>query len=98
MQQGVSRVTEGVALATQAGESIREIGNNTRQVVEKVADISDALREQSAASTEIAHNVDRVARMAEENCALVAGNAATAMPLEGLSEGLEAEVRRFRLR
>ena len=97
MQQGVSRVTEGVALATQAGESIREIGNNTRQVVEKVAGISDALREQSAASTEIARNVDRVARMAEENCALVAGNAATAGQLEGLSEGLEAEVRRFRL-
>ena len=97
MSQGVSRVAEGVALATQAGESINEIGGNARQVVEKVADISHALREQSVASTEIARNVEQVARMAEENCAAVAGNAATAAQLERLSESLEAEVRRFRL-
>lgn len=97
MSQGVSRVAEGVALATQAGESINEIGGNARQVVEKVADISHALREQSVASTEIASHVEQVARMAEENCAAVAGNAATAAQLERLSESLEAEVRRFRL-
>jgi len=97
MDQGVNRVAEGVALATRAGESIREIGENARQVVAKVADISAALREQSTASTEIAQNVDRVARMAEENHAAVAGNAATAAQLESLSESLESTVRRFRL-
>ena len=83
MSQGVSRVAEGVALATQAGESINEIGGNARQVVEKVADISHALREQSVASTEIASHVEQVARMAEENCAAVAGNAATAARIFG---------------
>lgn len=97
MNQGVSRVAEGVALATRAGEAINEIGENARQVVAKVADISDALREQSTASAEVAHNVDRVARMAEENHAVVAGNAATATQLESLSEGLGSAVRRFRL-
>ena len=97
MQVGVSRVGEGVALATRAGVSIDEIGANARQVVARVADISHALREQSASSGEIAHHVERVARMAEENCAAVAGNANTAAQLEGLAQGLDAEVRRFRI-
>lgn len=97
MNIGVSRVTEGVTLARQAGSSLAEIGGNARQVVQRVADISNALREQSVANNEIAHSVERVARMAEENSSAVAGNAATAAQLERLSESLEAEVRRFRL-
>ena len=97
MQLGVSRVTAGVALATQAGDSIAEIGGNARQVVDSVAHISSALSEQSVASAEIAQNVERVARMAEENCAAVAGNAGTAAQLERLSQGLEAELSHFKL-
>jgi methyl-accepting chemotaxis protein len=97
MNLGVSRVAEGVALATQAGASIQEIGGNAQQVVSRVADISKALGEQNVASSEIGRNVEQVARMAEENRAAVAGNAATAAHLERLAEGLEAEVRRFRL-
>lgn len=97
MNSGVSRVTNGVALATRAGESIGEIESNALQVVDTVGDISTSLREQSAASTEIAKNVERIAQMAEENSSAVAENADTANHLERLSESLEAEVRRFKL-
>lgn len=97
MNVGVSRVAAGVALATRAGEALGEIGGNARQVVDSVAHISSALNEQSAASSEIARNVERVARMAEENCAAVTGNAGTAAQLERLSEALDTEVRRFKL-
>ncbi|WP_300451556.1 methyl-accepting chemotaxis protein [Accumulibacter sp.] len=97
MNAGVGRVGEGVALARRAGESIAEIGGNARQVVDRVADISQALREQSTTSSGIAHNVERVAEMAEQNRRLVAGNASTAQQLETLSRDLEAEMRRFRL-
>jgi methyl-accepting chemotaxis protein len=97
MNNGVSRVKEGVALAIRAGESIAEIESNARQVVETVSEISMSLREQSAASTEIAKNIERIAQMAEENSSAVAENATTASHLESLSEGLEAEVRRFKL-
>lgn len=97
MKLGVDCVTEGVALATTAGQSINEIGENARVVVTKVADISTALREQSTASAEIARNVERVAAMAAENCTIVAGNAETAEQLEHLSEALEAGVNRFKL-
>ncbi len=97
MKVGVARVSDGVALTTQAGESIRQIGEKAGEVLHKVGEISRSLREQSAASGEIARNVERVARMAEENCTTVADNASTAVELEALSQGLEAEVRRFRV-
>ncbi len=97
MNEGVERVNQGVALATQAGASINEIEGSARRVVDTVSEISESLREQSAASTEIAKNVERIAQMAEENSAAVAENAATAVQLERLSESLEAEVRRFKL-
>jgi len=97
MKLGVTRVSEGVALATRAGESIKEIGGNAQQVVEQVANISHALREQSSTSSEIARSVEDVARMAEENCTAANGNAATAERLQSLSGVLEQEVRRFRL-
>ncbi|MCM8610883.1 methyl-accepting chemotaxis protein [Accumulibacter sp.] len=97
MRLGVSRVAEGVTLATRAGEAINEIGGNAAQVVSKVAGISQALHEQNAASSDIARNVDSVARMAQANNSAVAGNAATAEQLAQLSASLEGEVSRFRL-
>ncbi len=97
MRDGVSRVNEGVTLATQAGDAMAQIQSNASQVVDTVADISSALREQSAASTEIAKNVEHIAQMAEQNTAAVAENATTARELENLAEGLQAEIRRFRV-
>ncbi|MBI2307754.1 MAG: methyl-accepting chemotaxis protein [Rhodocyclales bacterium] len=97
MRDGVSRVNEGVVLATQAGEAMSQIQGNAGQVVATVAEISDALREQSTASTEIAKNVEHIAEMAEENNSVVAENAGTAHELERLAEGLQAEIRRFRV-
>jgi methyl-accepting chemotaxis protein len=97
MRDGVSRVNEGVTLAIQAGEAMTEIQGNAGKVVETVGEISSALREQSSASTEIARNVEHIAQMAEENNAAVSDSAATAHELERLSEGLQAEIRRFRV-
>ena len=97
MRDGVDRVNEGVTLATQAGDAMTQIQGNAAQVVETVADISVALREQSAASTEIAKNVEHIAQMAEQNTAAVAENASTAQELEHLAEGLQTEIRRFRV-
>jgi methyl-accepting chemotaxis protein len=97
MRDGVSRVNEGVTLARQAGEAMSEIQSNAGQVVDTVGDISSSMREQSAASTEIAKNVEVIAQMAEQNSVAVAENATTAHELERLSEGLQTEIRRFRV-
>ncbi|MFZ2852561.1 MAG: methyl-accepting chemotaxis protein [Rhodocyclaceae bacterium] len=97
MNGGVKRVSGGVRLATEAGESIGAIEDSALQVVDTVNEISTALRKQSIACTEIARNVERIAQMADENCLAVANNARTAEQLKHLSAGLESEVHRFKL-
>ena len=97
MQDGVTRVQEGVVLAGQAGNAMNQIHAGATQVVGAVADISAALREQGAASTEIARNVEHIAQMAEQNSAAVRDTANTAHRLEGLAQQLRAEVAHFKI-
>ena len=96
MKRGVDRVAAGVDQAQLAGNAIAKVQEQSRQVVDAVAEITIALREQATASTEIAQNVERIAQMAEENNASATGNASTAGNLRQLAESLSNEVARFR--
>ena len=96
MKQGVERVAAGVEQAQMAGDAISQVQTQARQVVNAVSEITVSLHEQAAASTEIAQNVERIARMAEENNAAACGNADTAGKLRQLAETLSSEVARFR--
>jgi methyl-accepting chemotaxis protein len=96
MKRGVERVAAGVDQAQLAGNAIVKVQEQSRQVVDAVAEITIALREQAAASTEIAQNVERIAQMAEENNASATGNTSTAGNLRQLAESLSNEVSRFR--
>ena len=95
MQEGSARVTEGVAMATRAGESMGQIREGASQVISAVSDISSALREQSAASNQVAQNVERIARMTEENSVAANEIAGEAQQLEDLAGALESAVSRF---
>ena len=96
MKQGVERVAKGVDQAGAAGTAIQRVQSHSRQVVGTVDEISNALREQTAASTEIARNVEKIAQMAEQNNAAAAANAATAGELRRLAESLGTDMARFR--
>ncbi len=97
MESGVSRVSSGVALASQAGQSITQIKDEATLVAQAVSDISDSLKEQSAASNDIARNVERIAQMTEENSMAVQQTASAAQLLEQLASSLQATVGRFRV-
>ena len=97
MKAGVAKVGRGVELTSQAGDAMAEVRRGADQVVDVVRDISEALREQTAASTDIARNVETIAQMAEENSAAVAENHATTEQLEKLAAALQSEVARFRV-
>ncbi len=97
MHAGVERVAGGVEMAMQAGEAMERIHAGALHVVRSISDISLALKEQSAASAEIAVNVEKIAQMAEENNAAVAGTTSTARELERLAEGLQVEIRRYKV-
>ena len=97
MEVGVERVNEGVAMAGQASDSIRQIQSGSQQISTAVSEISAALKEQSMTSTEIAKLVEHVAQMAEQNNNAVQGNAITARQMEELAANLQGAIEKFRV-
>ena len=97
MENGVTQVSGGVALANQAGESITQIKAQVARVVQAVGDISDSLKEQSTAGNDIAKNVEKIAQMSEENSAAVQQTASAAQHLEQLASSLQSTIGRFKV-
>jgi methyl-accepting chemotaxis protein len=97
MQQGNQRVTEGVALAGRAGESMRQISEGSKGVVQAVTGISGSLREQRSTSSDIAKRVENIAHMTEETSAAVSQVAATAVNLKSMADELKKAVSGFRV-
>lgn len=97
MNDAVSRVSQGVAKAQHAGESMSAISHGAQNVASSVNEISYALKEQSVASNEIATNVDKIAQMSEENSSATQQAAATAVRLKELALETNRAIGRFRL-
>ena len=97
MQTEVLQVSEGVALAKAASESIRHIEGGAVRVADAISGITDMLREQAAASEQMVSGVQRVARMTERNSAALRGVEASATELERLAETLHQHVQQFRV-
>jgi methyl-accepting chemotaxis protein len=97
MEEGTAQVGEGVQMAAKTGESMARIEQGTQEVLAAVQDISSALREQSAASNQIAGNVEKIAQMTEENNAAVGVVLDSANHLERLAGNLQTSVNRFRV-
>ncbi|MBI3523652.1 MAG: methyl-accepting chemotaxis protein [Betaproteobacteria bacterium] len=97
MENGVTQVSGGVALANQAGESITQIQAQVARVVQAVGDISDSLKEQNTAGNDIAKNVEKIAQMSEENSAAVQQTASAAQHLEQLASSLQGAIGRFKV-
>jgi len=95
MQAGGSKVAQGVTLADEAAAALEKITAQALDAVTSVNAIACATREQQAVSSEIARNVERIARMAEESGVATAENAAAARELEELASVLQARVSRF---
>ena len=74
-----------------------QIRSATSSVVDAVNAISEALREQTAASENIARNVEQVASMNEENSYAVQGVVSDAQRLQGLASDLRTSVSTFRV-
>ncbi|MDO8931030.1 MAG: methyl-accepting chemotaxis protein [Rhodocyclaceae bacterium] len=96
MNVGVSQVEDGVNLANKAGDSIADIKIGAAHVGEAVIGISDALREQTAASQDIARNVERIAQQAEHNHSQAFQTSGAATDMEQLAERLRQSIARFR--
>ena len=74
-----------------------EISTEAENAVAMVNEITNALREQSVASNDIAGNVEKIAQMSEENGAATREVADTAVELERLATDVKASVAYFRV-
>jgi methyl-accepting chemotaxis protein len=97
MEQGQLQIEEGVNRAAKTGDSMTEIQSGAHQVLVAVDDISNALREQSAASEHIAQSVEKVARMSEDNSLAVNEVLQAANQLEHLAVAMKSSVGQFRV-
>ncbi|HOY03118.1 MAG TPA: methyl-accepting chemotaxis protein [Zoogloea sp.] len=98
MIKGVtSEVREGVQFATDSGSVLDSIRNESNRTTSAVNDIADAMREQSAASQDVARGVERIAQMAEQNNQITRHTHGQTAVLEQLAADLEAKVSHFRV-
>jgi methyl-accepting chemotaxis protein len=95
MARVVEQVKSGHALAQDAGKRIQAIRAGAGKVVQVVTEISSALKEQSAASQDIARHVESVAQMTDQNSAAAGDAASGAQNLGRLALDVDAAVGQF---
>ncbi|NRH44835.1 methyl-accepting chemotaxis protein [Pseudomonas sp. MS15a(2019)] len=96
MEVGVRQVNGGVDLANQVGEAVVSINNSSDKVVRVVNQISLSLREQTAASHDVARTVERLAQMAQQNSEAIDETVKTAVSLDALANDLNRQIGQFR--
>lgn len=97
MEKGSSQVSEGVALANQAGQSLQEINNSIRRVVGMTQQIATLISSQKESSDEITQRVEHIAKMALENTSSVDETTRSSRALQALSGQLQELVSKFKL-
>ena len=95
--RGVTLVENSVANARQAGELIAKLREIAQAVSGLIGDVDESLREQSAASTDVAKKVEDVATLAEEATAISHQTAAAADSLTQTALDMQKLVARFKI-
>ena len=97
MQAVDERVSVGVERANAANSAITQIRTSSGRAVERVGEISNAIREQGIASTSIAQQVEKIAQMSEENHAAAENTSATAEELDHLAHRMKEIVSHYKI-
>ena len=97
MHEAVEKVTASATRAADARDLIRKIGEGSREAVAMVSEITEAIHEQSAASTGVAQSVERIAQMAEQGTAAARDGADTAKHLNTLAHDMRVITDQYRL-
>lgn len=97
MNESQTQVQSGVVLANRARDALGAIRKETDHTLGMITEISTATKEQSIAGSEIAHNVETIALMTDENTLVIEHLAGAATDLEQMSSNLQNMVNRFRV-
>ncbi len=97
MTENAERVTSGVELAEQAGESLDKIVRDSQNVASYVQSIATAAEQQAAVSEQIAANVEAVNAVTRETTSRVSQAAAAASELSNKAAQLKRLVNLFKI-
>ncbi len=97
IDEGVKAVGNSVEHARHAGETIASLQDIAQKVAGLVGEVDVALREQSAASSEVAKRIEEIASHAEETSAATCQAARSAQTLNHVAQSMQQTVSRFRL-
>ncbi|TWH64242.1 methyl-accepting chemotaxis protein [Azomonas agilis] len=97
MSGGREHITHGLQLVEEAGQSISTINQSMAQTLSATASIALALREQRAASDEVAINLERVVQFVAHNNEAIKGIAGSTQRLQNLGKDLSRLTQRFSL-
>ncbi|MFT3734679.1 MAG: methyl-accepting chemotaxis protein [Rhodocyclaceae bacterium] len=92
-----SRVDAGAQLMEQLRDPLHAIEIGANEAMMRMRELSVAAREQSAASDSIAHNMENIASMGNDNAGSAQRCQTTATALQGLSRQLSDGIGKFRV-
>jgi methyl-accepting chemotaxis protein len=97
MERAMPQVAQGAELVELSAGALERIHGNALAICERVRDVAVATREQSATSTAIAQEVERIAQGADESSSAAHATMSAVSAVEAQAAQLEAEVEKFRV-
>ena len=92
-----AQVLKGVDMTESAVFSLDRIRESAESTAQRIRDIAHASREQAQASEEIAHNVEKISQMSDDNSTAIAGVTTAAQQLRTLAGDVEHSLAAFRV-
>lgn len=93
----VDRVEGGTRVIEAAGQTMREVVTNARQINAFLSDIAVAAKDQANAVSEVGLSIQELDRNTQQNAALVEQTSAAAGALNGQADALQEEIANFQV-
>ncbi|NYZ61830.1 methyl-accepting chemotaxis protein [Luteimonas deserti] len=97
IDDSTGKVSDGAALAAQAGKTMGEIVSSVQRVTDIMSEIAAASQEQASGIEQVNHTITQMDETTQQNAALVEEAMAAARAMEEQSDALASTVAEFRV-
>lgn len=97
MAEGTQKVENGVTLANQAGDALKQIVTGVESVTDMISHIATSAEEQSSTTDEISRNMDSIAEVAKSNVSAIGEVANATNEMARLASELKDLVANFKI-
>lgn len=97
VSEGVNLVDNSVTLAKQAGDAIATMRSLSQQVTQIIQELNTTMREQSAASNDVAVKIEQISNQAEETSQIANETLLAAHSMHATADSMQNVVSRFQI-